>query len=51
MDDKWSECYAQLEAIFLAKSFQVELVKKSDVVVTDRPFIPPDQQATGVTGE
>ena len=53
MDDKWSECFARLEAIFLAKSFQVpvEPVKKSDMVVTDRPFIPPVQQATGVTGE
>ena len=53
MDDKWSERFARLEAIFLAKSFQVlvEPVKKSDVVVTDRPFIPPVQQATGVTGE
>ena len=52
MDDKWSERFAQLEAFFLAKSFQVpvEPVKKSDVVVTDRPFIPPVQQATGVTG-
>ena len=50
MDDKCSEHFARLEAIFLAKSFQVpvELVKKSDVVVTDRPFIPPVQQATGV---
>ena len=46
MDDKWSEHFARLEAIFLAKSF-----KKSDVVVTDRPFIPPVQQATSVTGE
>ena len=40
-------------AIILAKSFQVpvEPVKMSDVVVTDRPFIPPTQQSTGVTGE
>ena len=53
MGDKWSERFARLEAIFLAKSFQVpvEPVKKSDVVVTDRPFIPPVQQATSVTGE
>ena len=29
----------------------VEPIKKSDVVVTDRPFIPPVQQATGVNGE
>ena len=52
MDDKWSEQFARLEAIFRAQSFQVpEPVKKSDVVVTDRPFIPPTQQSTGVTGE
>ena len=53
MDDKWSERFARLEAVFLAKCFQVpvELVKKSDVVVTDRPFIPPVQQATSVASE
>ena len=51
MDDKWSEHFAWLEALFLAKSFQVpvEPVKKSEVVVTDRPFIPPTE--TGATGE
>ena len=51
MDDKWSERFAQLEALFLAKSFQVpvEPVKKAEVVVTDRPFIPPIQP--GATGE
>ena len=50
MDDK----FARLEAMFLTKSFQVpvEPVKNSDVVVvTNRPFIPPTQQPTGVTGE
>ena len=38
--------------MFLSKSFQVlvEMVKNSDVVVTDRPFIPTKQQPTGVTG-
>ena len=53
MDDKWSDRFARLEAMFLAKSFQVpvEPVKNSDVVVTDRSFIPPTQQPTGVTGE
>ena len=53
MDDKWSERFDRLEAMSLAKSFQVpvELVKNSDVVVTDRPFIPPTQQSTSVTGE
>ena len=52
MDDKWSERFARLEAMFFAKSFQVpvEPVKNSDVVVTDRPFIPPTEQSTGVTG-
>ena len=53
MDDKWPEHFAGLQAMFLAKNFQnlVELVKNSDVVVTDRPFIPPTQQSTGVTAE
>ena len=53
MDDKWSERFARLEALFLAKSFQVpvEPVKNSEVVVTDRPFIPPTEQSTGTTGE
>ena len=51
MDEKWSERFAQIEIMFLARSFQVlvEPVQKSDVVVTDRPFIPPVQQPTGVT--
>ena len=49
MDDKWSEPFSRL----VARSFQVpvEPVQKSDVVVTDRPFIPPVQQPTGVTGQ
>ena len=53
MDDKWSEHFIRLEAMFLARSFQVpvEPVQKSDVVVTDRPFIPSTQQPTGVTGQ
>ena len=53
MDDKWSEHFARLEAMFLAKSFTVpiEPVQNSHVVVTDRPFIPPVQWTTGVTGE
>ena len=53
MDDKWSERFARLEALLLTKSFQVpvEPVKNSEVVVTDRPFIPPTQQSTGTTGE
>ena len=51
--DLWSECFARLEAIFLARSFSipVEPVPKGDVVVTDRPFIPPVQQTTGVTSQ
>ena len=38
--------------LFLARSFSVpvELVQKSDVMVTDRPFIPSVQQTTNVTG-
>ena len=52
MDDKWSEHFAWLESMFLARSFQVpvEPVQKSDAVVTDRPFISTTQQPTGVTG-
>ena len=39
--------------MFLAISFQVpvEPVQKADVVVTDRPVIPPVQQPTSVTGQ
>ena len=53
LDDKWSERFARLEALFLAKSFQVpvEPVKGTEVVVSDRPFIPPTDQSTSVTGE
>ena len=45
LDDKWSE---RVEALFLAKTFQVpvELVQKSSVVVSDTPFIPPEQQSS-----
>ena len=52
MDNKWSEHFARLEAMFLARSFSVpvELVQKVDVV-TDRPFIPPVQQTTSATGQ
>ena len=48
-----SERFARLETMFLARSFQVlvEPVQKSDVVVSDRPFIPPEQQSTGCTGQ
>ena len=37
--------------MFLARTFSVpvELVQKEDVLVTDRPFIPPVQQTTGLT--
>ena len=50
--EKWSERFARLEAMFLARSFQVpvEPVQKQDVV-SDRPFIPPVQQTTSVTGQ
>ena len=42
LDEKWSERFARLEALFLAKSFQVpvEPVQSSSVVVSD---IPPEQ--------
>ena len=53
VDDKWSERFARLEALFLAKNFQVpvEPVKSTEVVVSDRPFIPPSDQSTSVSGE
>ena len=59
LDDQWSECFAHLEALFLAKTFQVpvEPVQTSSVVVSDEPFIPPEQQSfsqtstTGATGQ
>ena len=53
MNDQWSEHFAQLEAMFLAKRFSVlvEPVQKGDVVVTDRPFIPPVEQTTYVTSQ
>ena len=52
MDNKWSEHFAHLEAMFLRFSVLVEPpVQKGDVVVTDRPFIPPVQQTTGVNGQ
>ena len=48
LDDKWSERFSRLEALFLSKSFTVlvEPVKNSDVPVTDRPFIPPIAAST-----
>ena len=53
MDDMWAERFSRLEAMFLAKSFTVpvEPVQKSVVTVTERPFIPPVQEPTGVTGQ
>ena len=50
IENKWSEHFARLEAMFLAKNFTVpiEPVQNSDVV-TYRPFITPEQQTTGVT--
>ena len=48
LDDKWSERFTRLEALFLSKSFQlpVEPVQSSNVVVSEKPFIPPAQQST-----
>ena len=59
LDDKWSEGFTCLEALFLSKTFQllVEPVQSSNVVVSEKPFLPPAQQstsqnpATGVTGK
>ena len=49
LDDKWSERFARLEALFLAKTFQVpvEPVQQSSVVVSDKLFLPPEQQPSG----
>ena len=46
--DFQSEGFARLKVMFLARSFSVpvEPVQKQDVVVSDRPFIPPVQQIT-----
>ena len=52
--EKWSGRFSRLEALFLAKSFTVpvEPVQSSDVVVTERPFIPPaGQTAPGSTSQ
>ena len=48
LDDKWSERFTRLEALFLSKTFQlpVEPVQSSNVVVSAKPFIPPAQQST-----
>ena len=51
LDDKWSERFARLEALFLSKTFHVpvEPVQSSSVVVSDKPFIPPEQHSTSQT--
>ena len=44
LDEKWSECFARLEAMLLSKTFAVpvEPVKKpSSVVTSDQPFFDP----------
>ena len=59
LDDKWAEHFISLEALFLSKTFQllVEPVQSSNVVVSEKPFLPPAQQstsqkpATSVTGK
>ena len=59
MDEKWSERFTRLEALFLSKTFQlpVEPVQSSNVVVSEKPFIPPvelsahQSPATGVSGK
>ena len=53
VNDKWSEQYTQLEAMFLAIRFTVlvEPVQKTDVVVTESPFIPPVHKTTVATGQ
>ena len=51
LDDKWSERFSRLEALFLSKSstVPVEPVKNSDVTVTERPFVPPTPASTSVS--
>ena len=59
MDEKWSERFTRLEALFLSKTFQlpVEPVQSSSVVVSEKPFVPPVEHSThqspttGVTGK
>ena len=59
LDDKWAERFTRLEALFLSKTFQlpVEPVQRSNVVVSEKPFLPPAQQSTsqkpdaGVSGK
>ena len=48
MDEKWSERFTCLEALFLSKTFQllVEPVQSSNVVVSEKPFIPPVEHST-----
>ena len=48
LDEKWSHRFAHLEALFLSKTFQlpVEPVQSSSVVVSDKPFIPPEWKFT-----
>ena len=53
LDNKWLERFAWVEARFLAKRFtlQVEPGQKTDVVDTERLFIPPVKKTTGATGQ
>ena len=48
LDEKWSDRFARLDALFLSKTFQlpVEPVQSFSVVVSDKPFIPPEQQSS-----
>ena len=48
LHDKWSERFTRLEALFLSKTFQlpVEPVQSSNVVVSEKPFLPPSQQSS-----
>ena len=50
LDEKWSEHFAQLEAMFLAKYWLNQSRSTMWWCLTD-PFIPPVQQTTGVTGQ
>ena len=49
LDEKWSQRFARLEAILLAKTFTVpvsQVKQQTTVVTSERPFIPPRHPAT-----
>ena len=52
LDEKWSQHFARLESVLLAKTFTMPVspVKQPATVVTsEKPFIPPDQPTAGTS--